>query len=69
MALSIARSCGITTLRVVVGSFSFVETGPGSIITVKSSGVESWRVDVLYDGRIFGAIMRDIEERAEMMKG
>ena len=51
------------------GPLSFVEIAPGSIITVKSRGVESGRVDVLYDGQIFGAIMRDIEKRAEMMKG
>ena len=46
---------------------SFVEIEPGSIITVKNSGIESGRVDVLYDDQIFGAIMSDIEERADMM--
>ena len=47
--------------------FTFVTITPGSIITVKGEVLQSGLVDVLYDGRIVAAFMRDIESRAEMV--
>jgi hypothetical protein len=47
---------------------SFVEIMPGSIITVKGEGRQSGRVEVLYDGQILAAFMRDIEARADMVE-
>jgi hypothetical protein len=48
--------------------FSFVEIVPGSIITVKGNVQKSGRVDVLYNGQIFGSFMRDIAARAELIE-
>lgn len=48
--------------------FSFVEIMPGSIIRVNGEVQNSGLVDVLYDGQIFGAFMRDIEARAEKVE-
>lgn len=50
------------------GPFSFVEITPGSLITVKGKVQKSGRVDVLYNGQIFGAIIRDIAARAELVE-
>jgi hypothetical protein len=51
------------------GPFTFVTITPGSIITVKGDDVQqSGLVDVLYDGQIVAAFMRDIEARAEMVE-
>ena len=48
--------------------FSFVEIMPGSIIRVNGEVQKSGLVDVLYDGQIFGAFMRDIETRTEKVE-
>jgi hypothetical protein len=48
--------------------FSFVEIMSGSIIRVNGEVQKSGLVDVLYDGQIFGAFMRDIETRAEKVE-
>jgi hypothetical protein len=47
--------------------FSFVEIMPGSIIIVNVEVPKSGFVDVMYDGQIFGAFMRDVEARADMV--
>ena len=47
--------------------FSFVEIMPGSIIIVNVEVLKSGFVDVMYDGQIFGAFMRDVEARADMV--
>jgi hypothetical protein len=44
---------------------SFVEIRPGSIITVNGEARKSVKVDVLYNGEILVAFMRDIEARAD----
>ena len=47
---------------------SFVEIMPGSIITVQGNVQKSGRVEVLYNGQIFGSFMRDIAGRAELVE-
>jgi len=51
------------------GPFTFVTILPGAIITVKGEVLQSGLVDVLYDGQIVAAFMRDIEARAEIISG
>jgi len=48
--------------------FTFKEIMPGSIVTVNGEVQKSGLVDVLYDGQIFGAFLRDIEARAELVE-
>jgi len=50
------------------GPFTFVTITPGSIITVKGDVQQSGLVDVLYDGQIVAAFIRDIEARAEIVE-
>jgi hypothetical protein len=49
------------------GAFESVALPPGSIISVKAERtvLRSGLVDVLYDGKILAAYLRDIEDRAE----
>jgi hypothetical protein len=49
------------------GPFTFVTITPGSIITVKGEVLQSGLVDVLHNGQIVAAFMRDIDARAEMV--
>ena len=58
-------------LQVIPGQsepLSFAEITPGSIIAVTGEVQESWRVEVLYNGRIFVAFLQDIEARADMIE-
>lgn len=49
------------------GVFESVALEPGAIISVKleRTVVRSGLVDVLYEGRVLAAYLRDIEDRAE----
>jgi hypothetical protein len=44
--------------------FAFVTITEGSVITVTGEVQQSGLVDVLYDGEIVAAFLRDIESRA-----
>ena len=48
--------------------FVFVTITEGSIISVKGDVLKSGLVDVLYDGQIVAAFMRDIETRALLVE-
>ncbi|HEV2689194.1 MAG TPA: hypothetical protein VGV35_11585, partial [Bryobacteraceae bacterium] len=48
--------------------FTFVTLLPGSIIAVKGEPQRSGLVDVLHEGNILGAFMRDILSRCERVQ-
>jgi len=48
---------------------AFATITEGSIITVTGEVQHSGLVDVLYDGEIVAAFMRDIEARADVVEG
>jgi hypothetical protein len=48
--------------------FAFITITPGSVIEVIGEVQQSGLVDVLYDGQIVAAFMRDIQARAEMVE-
>ena len=50
------------------GPLTFVTITPGSIITIKGEVQQSGLVDVLYDGQIVAAFMRDVEARADVVE-
>ena len=47
----------------------FITIDPGSVITIKGKEEQSGFVDVSYCGRIVKVAMRDIERRADRVKG
>jgi hypothetical protein len=49
------------------GPFTFVTITPGSIITVKGEVLQSGLVDVLHNGQIVAAFMRDIDARTDIV--
>lgn len=49
--------------------FGFVTLSPGAIITIKGEVQQSGLVDVLHDGEVVAAFMRDIQTRAELVEG
>ena len=52
------------------GAFESVALGPGAIISVRTERtvLRSGLVDVLYQGQILAAYLRDVEDRAEEVK-
>lgn len=46
--------------------FQFLTLHPGDLIVIRGSVQESGLVDVVYDGVVIAAFMRDIEARAEL---
>jgi hypothetical protein len=47
--------------------FAFVTITAGSTLKISGEVQQSGLVDVMYDGQIVAAFMRDIEARAEMV--
>ena len=49
--------------------FTFATITPGSIIKVVGEVQQSGLVDVLFDDQIVAVFMRDVETRADLVKG
>lgn len=48
--------------------FAFVTITKGSTITIKGEVQQSGLVDVLYEGKVVAAFMRDIQARAQLVE-